>query len=115
MRQDDRDQAIAVAQACILTAKVGEPKLLYAHHLSGNEPMSDFQERMLRETRAPDAVVEKMNEIWSKRRVQPRWEVSFLLLDPRYVSGVTVAFVTIDDTTDKAEFEVYQPGGGTVP
>jgi hypothetical protein len=114
MRLSDRDHAIAVAEAHVRAAGVGEPQLLNAEHCSGREPMTDKTEQRLRSLGATDAEVGKMKEIWSNRKAQPRWEVRFLLNDPRYTDGITIAFVKIDDATGKSELEVFQRGGPAV-
>ena len=76
--------------------------------------MSDSAEQKLRSLGASDSNVEKMKEIISKRPEQPRWEVTFLLHDPRYIDGITIATVRIDDATGQSELKVFERGGTAV-
>jgi hypothetical protein len=115
MAADDRDNAIAVAEACVRAAGVGEPKLLTACHRSGREPLHDGTVKRLREVGATEADVEYMQAIRLKLPPRPRWEIQFLLFDPRYVDGITIAFVTIEDATGKPEFKVFQRGERPIP
>jgi hypothetical protein len=92
-RLNDREQAIAVAEAHVRAARVGEPQLLNAGHRSGCEAMSDSAEERWRSLGATDEHVAKLKEIWRNRTARPRWEVRFLLHDSRYTDGITIAFV----------------------
>jgi len=115
MEAHDRESAIAVAEACVRAAGVGEPKLLTDYRLTGREPLSDGTVKNMREMGATDADVESMQQIRQKLPPRPRWEIQFLLFDPRYVGGVTVAFVTIEDATGKPGLKVFERQGGRVP
>ena len=114
MPLNDRDQAIAVAEAHVRAAGVGEPQLLGAEHVSDREPMRDSAEHRLRALGATDAQLEKMKEIWCNRKARHRWEVRFLLYDSRYTDGITIGFVKIDDATGEIALDVFQRGGPTV-
>jgi hypothetical protein len=107
MPLSDRDHAIAVAEQHVRAARVGEPQLLHAERVSGGKPMSDAIEQRLRSLGATDAQVERMKGMVRNRNERPQWEVSFLLNDPRYTDGVTVASVQLDDTVN-ADLEVFQ-------
>jgi hypothetical protein len=115
VQADDRENAVAVAEACVRAAGIGDPKLLGASHLTGREPLTDARVRQLREAGATEAAIESMQQIRQKLPPRPRWEVQFLLFDARYVDGVTIVFVTIEDATGKPEFKVFERSGGKVP
>src|SRR4051812_31389071 len=113
MRLSDRDQAIAVAEARVRDANVGTPQLLGAEHLASNE-FSKATENRLWSLGATEAQIHKIREIVMSRPPRPAWHVQFLLRDSRYVDGVTVATVKIDDATGAPELDVFQRGGPTV-
>jgi hypothetical protein len=109
MRLIDRDQAVVIAEACIRDAGVGMLQLLGADYHSDHE-MSDATEQRLWSLGGTVKQIEKMKEILKKRPPQPAWHVRFLLRDPRYVDGITVAIVKIDDATGAADLEVFERG-----
>jgi hypothetical protein len=111
MRPSDREQAIAVAEAHVRGARIGEPQLLNAEYRAGDEPMPDSAEQRLRSLGATDAHVEKLKEIWRNRTTRPRWEIRFLLHDQRYADGITIAFVDVDDATGRVGLRVFERGG----
>jgi hypothetical protein len=110
MPLSDRDRAIAVAQARVRDARVGEPQFLGAEHRSDHE-MTGTTERRLRSMGATQEQIQKMRDILRNHPPRPAWEVRFLLHDPRYVDGVTIATVKIDDATSVAELDVFERGG----
>lgn len=105
--EDRRNEIIAVAEAYIVNANVGRPELMSAEFQTSEEKYASTIRR-LKHLGSPDRIIRGMENHLANKPPKSGWTVNFILYDDRYVDGITIATVKIDEASGEIEMDVTQ-------